>query len=422
MGFCDVPIAGSICDGVGGAIGGAATAAAQAFVDAFADGFAKLVTTMTTFWVDVPTPAVGGAGGAVAHMQGLVYWVQGVILVFSLLYVAGKLALTRSGKVAGDAVVGLGTMVVAVGAGVTAIDILAVAGDNWANWIISQSVNGNMTTRLGAVTGGSADMAALGLGLEFIIAFLGIVSCIVQIFFLIARVGILTVLAGTLPLSAAALSTPAGKAWFKRSVGWIVAFLLYKPAAALIYASAFSLTANAKDLLSVLSGLMLILLSVFALPALMRLAVPMVAAATGGGGGELAAAAAGAALATGARRGGGSSGGSKAGGSGKGKVNGSSGPDGSSGGGGGQPGSSPTGAKPGAASGAAAPKPSGAGAGPGSAGADAAGAGAGGGGGGGAAGGAAAAGGAVITVGKATARAMESGAESAAASSAGERP
>ena len=353
MGFCDVPVAGTLCDGVAGAIGGAASAAAQAFVDAFADGFAKLVVTMTTFWVDVPTPAVGVAGGAAAHIQGLVYWLQGFILVFSLLWVAGKMALTRSGKVAGEAVLGLGTMVVAVGAGVTAIDILAVAGDNWSSWIISQSGGGDMATRLGAVTGGSAGMAALGMGLEFILAFLGIISCIVQIFFLIARVGILTVLAGTLPLSAAALSTPAGKAWFKRSAGWIIAFLLYKPAAALIYASAFSLTANAKDLLSVLSGLMLILLSVFALPALMRLAVPMVAAATGGGGGELAGAAAGAALATGARRSGGGSGGSRAGGHGKGKVNGSSGPGGNSGGG------SPTGAKPAGGAGPAAPSPGG---------------------------------------------------------------
>lgn len=405
MGFCDVPVAGKVCDAVGGAIGGAASAAAQAFVDAFADGFAKLVVTMTTFWVDVPTPAVGGAGGAVAHIQGLVYWAQGFILVFSLLWVAGKMALTRSGKVAGEAALGLGTMVLAVGAGVTAIDILAVAGDNWSTWIISQSTNGDMTFRLGAVTGGSADMAALGMGLEFIIAFLGIISCIAQIFFLIARVGVLTVLAGTLPLSAAALSTPAGKAWFKRSVGWIIAFLLYKPAAALVYASAFSLTANAKDLLSVLSGLMLILLSVFALPALMRLAVPMVAAATGGGGGELAVAGVGAALATGARRGGSSSsGGSKSGGSGTGKVNGSSGPDGNSGSGGG----SPTGAKPGAGAGPAAPAPSGAGAGAG-------------GGGGGAAGGAAAAGGAVVAVGKMTAQAMKSGAQSAAAGSAGEQ-
>ena len=356
MGFCDLPGVETGCDAVGGAVGGAASAAAQTFVDAFADGFAKLVVTMTTFWVEVPTPAIGGGGGAVARVQGSVLWVQGFILVASLLYVAGKTALTRSGKAAGEAAVGLGTMVLATGAGVAAIDILAVAGDSWASWIISRSVDGDLTFRLAAVTGGSAYMAVLGMGLEFVIALLGIVSCIVQIFFLIARIGVLTVLAGTLPLAAAALSTPAGKAWFRRSLGWILAFLLYKPVAALVYASAFTLTAGSDDLLSVLSGLMLIVLSVFALPALMRLVVPMVAAATGGSGGELAGAAAGAALASGARKvASNTSGGSPGGGSGPGRIQGTSGggsgggPSGGSGGGpgGGGPSASPSGARTG---------------------------------------------------------------------------
>jgi len=300
--LCDLPGVKQGCDVVGGAVGGAANAAAQAFVDGFADGFATLVKTMTTFWVDVPTPQLAGAGGPVARVQHLVYWTQGFLLVLSLLYVAGKTALTRSGKVAGEAARGLGTMVVVVGAGVTAIDVLSVAGDAWSRWIIDQSVEGSMTTRLGAVAGGSAQMSGLGIGIEFIVALLGIVSCIVQIFFLLARVGILTLLAGTLPLSAAGLATPAGRAWFQRTLAWIVAFLLYKPAAALVYASAFALAGRGSDVTSVLSGLMLIVLAVFALPALMRLATPMVAAASGGGGGGLGGALAGAALATGARQ------------------------------------------------------------------------------------------------------------------------
>ncbi len=343
MGLCDLPGVETGCDAVGGAVGGAASAAAQAFVDAFVDGFAKLVVTMTTFWVEVPTPAIRGSGGPVAQVQGSVYWLQGFVLVGSLLYVAGKMALTRSGRVAGEAAVGLGTMVLTVGAGVAAIDILAVAGDRWASWIIDRSTSGDLTTRLSALTGGSAQMAVLGMGLEFVIALLGIISCIVQIFFLVARVGVLTVLAGTLPLAAAALATPAGKAWFKRSLGWIVAFLLYKPVAALIYASAFALTGNAGDLLSVLSGLMLIVLSVFALPALMRLAVPMVAAATGGGGGELASAAAGVALASGARRIAHNTSSGSSGGSGPGRLHGASGPSSSGGPGGGGSGGQPAG-------------------------------------------------------------------------------
>ncbi len=392
MSLCDLPGVKQGCDVVGGAVGGAANAAAQAFVDGFADGFATLVKTMTTFWVDVPTPQLSGVGGPVARVQHLVYWTQGFLLVLSLLYVAGKTALTRSGKVAGEAARGLGTMVVVVGAGVTAIDVLSVAGDAWSRWIIDQSVGGSMTTRLGAVAGGSAQMSGLGIGIEFIVALLGIVSCIVQIFFLLARVGILTLLAGTLPLSAAGLATPAGRAWFQRTLAWIVAFLLYKPAAALVYASAFSLAGRGSDVISVLSGLMLIVLAVFALPALMRLATPMVAAASGGGGG-LGGALAGAALATGARqvsdspRSGSGSGG-------KGQLTGSSSPGGGTGGGGG-----------GGAPGGSAPSPAGsptAGAGGGSAGAGA---------------GAASAAGAGVALAVKGAQVSAQGAKSAAASS-----
>jgi len=341
MGLCDLPVVGSGCSAVGGVVSGAANAAAQAFVDGFADGFATLVKTMTTFWVDVPTPQLAGVGGPVARVQHLVYWTQGFLLVLSLLYVAGKTALNRSGKAAGEAARGLGTMVVVVGAGVTAIDVLSVAGDAWSRWIIDQSVGGSMTTRLGAVAGGSAQMSGLGIGIEFIVALLGIISCIVQIFFLLARVGILTLLAGTLPLSAAGLATPAGRAWFQRTLAWIVAFLLYKPAAALVYASAFSLAGRGSDVISVLSGLMLIVLAVFALPALMRLATPMVAAASGGGGGGLGGVLAGAALATGARQVSDSPR-SGSGSAGKGQLTGSSATGGGtgSGGGGGTPGGS----------------------------------------------------------------------------------
>jgi len=357
--LCDLPGVKQGCDVVGGAVGGAANAAAQAFVDGFADGFATLVKTMTTFWVDVPTPQLAGVGGPVARVQHLVYWTQGFLLVLSLLYVAGKTALNRSGKVAGEAARGLGTMVVVVGAGVTAIDVLSVAGDAWSRWIIDQSVGGSMTTRLGAVAGGSAQMSGLGIGIEFIVALLGIVSCIVQIFFLLARVGILTLLAGTLPLSAAGLATPAGRAWFQRTLAWIVAFLLYKPAAALVYASAFSLAGRGSDVISVLSGLMLIVLAVFALPALMRLATPMVAAASGGGGGGLGGALAGAALATGARQVSDSPR-SGSGSAGRGQLTGSSATGGGTGsGGGGASGGGTSGGGGGGTPGGSAPSPAG---------------------------------------------------------------
>lgn len=289
---------------LGNVAASAAQSAIQTFVNQFADAFATLIKTLMTFWVNVPTPNLDSA--PVHHLNDLVYWVQGVVLVASILYVAAKMAITRNSGVAGIAGADLCRMIVFVGAGAVGLNLLAAAGDAWSTWIIDQSADGKLAISFllteGAHNGGlAAALQNLGLGLEFLIALFGSVSAIAQIFLLVARIGILTLLVGTLPLTAAASLTPAGKASFNKILGWIIAWILYKPAAAMVYAGALFLVGTGQDLLSILSGLLMMILAVFALPALMRLVVPMVAAATSGGGGALVAAGAGGALASGAR-------------------------------------------------------------------------------------------------------------------------
>jgi len=119
---------------------------------------------------------------------------------------------------------------------------------------------------------------------------------------MLVRVGVVTIFAGLLPLAAAGTGTQTGMDYFKRISSWLLAFVIYKPAAATVYASAFLLIGDGKDATSVLSGLFMLVLSIVALPAMLRLVTPMVGAAVaagaGAGGGM---AAAGMVLATGAR-------------------------------------------------------------------------------------------------------------------------
>ena len=62
-----------------------------------------------------------------------------------------------------------------------------------------------------------------------------IIVAVVQIILMLARGGMLVVLTGILPLSAAAaMSGESGKGWFNKNVAWLVAFILYKPAAAIM--------------------------------------------------------------------------------------------------------------------------------------------------------------------------------------------
>jgi hypothetical protein len=104
--------------------------------------------------------------------------------------------------------------------------------------------------------------------------------------------GVLVILAGTWPLSASAAALDAGRPWFSKQTAWIVAFALYKPVAATIYAASFRLIgtpgadadADADPTVAILSGVSVMVVAILALPALIRLVIPDTAPVSGGRG------------------------------------------------------------------------------------------------------------------------------------------
>lgn len=298
---CDLPLVGRGCDALGGAVEDAATTAFDAAVDSIADGFAKAIQLVVTFWTDVDVPGLTTTEGPVAELRANTTWLTAFIAVLSVLVCAGRLALSRSSRPAGEAFKGLAILVVVSGCGVAAINALVVFGDSYADWVLDRSTDGQLGQRLVALTT-VGDTAGLGSGLILIVALLGMLASIAQLGLMLVRVGVVTILAGLLPLAAAGTGTQTGMDFFRRVVAWLLAFVLYKPAAATVYASAFLLVGDGEDATSVLSGLFLLVLSIVALPALLRLVTPMVGAAVAAGagaGGGLAAT--GMVLATGAR-------------------------------------------------------------------------------------------------------------------------
>ena len=220
-------------------------------------------------------------------------------MVASLLFAAARMVLTRSGKPAGQAIGAVMLTIFATAIGLTAIDMASYAGDQFSSWIITQSADGDLNSRLSAIA--NVSLLSPGMpGLVIVLAIVGIMSSLAQLALLIARIGVLGILAGTLPVTSAATNTKTGRAWFERIMGWVLAFVLYKPVAAIIYATAFYMIGDGKDITSVMSGLVLLIMAVLALPALLRLVTPVVSGAMHGGSGAMALAAGGA-LATGAK-------------------------------------------------------------------------------------------------------------------------
>ncbi len=215
-----------------------------------------------------------------------------------------------------ETVKGLLTLIVVAGAGVTIVGLLVAAADSFSVWVLNGSLQCDVTAAGSACFGENmltllaltTHPAAGGLGslLIIILGIIAILAAAFQIVLMVARGGMLVVLTGILPLSASFTSTEMGKTWFRKCIAWLVAFILYKPAAAIIYAAAFQLVGtdvfsdDGSGLLAVLTGLMLMVIALFAMPALMRFVTPMVGAMASGAGGAALAAGALAALPTGA--------------------------------------------------------------------------------------------------------------------------
>ena len=111
------------------------------------------------------------------------------------------------------------------------------------------------------------------------------VCSMVSKIFCYLRAGMLPILVGVAPVWAAMSWTESGRQAFSRIMGWLVAFLLYKPVAALVMATGCAImsTAGASDDSEAIT-LMLTISTIVLLPAMVKLVAPAVASSVAGGG------------------------------------------------------------------------------------------------------------------------------------------
>ena len=279
---------GKTGDLIGGAVNNVAGGAIDKFAEAVSHAVGESVKAVATIWVKVPTVGLG-SGETASKLQDNLYWYMGFAAVLSVLIAGGRMAWEARAEPARELGKSLITLVVVSGAGLALIRLAVESGDAFSTWIIGGSTGDNfdkrMTGMLAAVTVTGGPVGSI---IIIVVGLILVLASMAQIILMIARSGMLVLLAGVLPLSASATNTEWGKQWFQKTTGWMIAFILYKPAAALVYASAFELFGESKDLVGALTGMTMMILAVAALPALMKLCVPLVGGLAGGGGGGAA--------------------------------------------------------------------------------------------------------------------------------------
>lgn len=296
---------GDITCVAGNVVSGAVDDAITNLGKAITEGMSQMVTTLSTFWVSMPTVNLTKEDGSAASPvvsavnSELMPWTL-ALAVLAVIIGGIRMVWEQRGAPLKDLLRSLLTLTLVSGLGLGVIAILVIAADTFAVAIIQRSTDGKGFAEAmnGLVMTGQSGIARFIL---IVLGLVGLIASLVQIVLMVVRSGMLVILAGILPTTAAFTNTEMGRQWFQRAVGWTIAFILYKPAAAIVYSVAFLLMGNTSGrdaLVGSISGFTLMIVALFALPALMRFVTPMVGAVASGGG--AAAGAAFGAIATGA--------------------------------------------------------------------------------------------------------------------------
>lgn len=274
----------------GGALEGAAKA--------LQEGVGWFVSRTSSWWAGTASPDLEKES-AIGFLAGVTRPVTVFVAVLAMFVVAARMVLVRKANPLVDAGSGLTMVAIVSVVGAAVPNALLQWGDGWSAWVLKASADEGFSARMTKiVTLPSGVPAGVVLILSLIALFVGVIQAILMLF----RQGALIVLTGLLPLAAAGMITAATWPWFKKVASWMLALTFYKPLAAAVYATAFTLIGHGTDLRSILLGHTMLLVSLVAFPVLLKLFSWTTSAADSGAGGTILGALIGGATAMGALR------------------------------------------------------------------------------------------------------------------------
>ncbi|AMM22909.1 hypothetical protein AX769_22520 (plasmid) [Frondihabitans sp. PAMC 28766] len=264
--------------------GGVSAVASGAFQDAannIYQGFDGLMKDFLTSWVGQGL-VVNLDGSAAKWFQQSILPINILLLVVGLIIAGVRTMLAANGGPFREALTSLGRVLAVTTFGTAAVQILVWGGDAYAQWILKESGTSADSGKL------AGDFASQSPGLALIFGLLGIIAVGLQWAIMFVRQAMLLLLMVFWPTTASYAMMRQGQQAFEKVTAWIIAFVIYSPLAASIYAFAWRLKDGQDGPGGVIYGLMLIALAIIALPAMMRLLVPAAAAMGNASGGAMA--------------------------------------------------------------------------------------------------------------------------------------
>jgi len=349
---------------IGGATGAVASKVTNSFLDevrkSAADATTTILKTLGTFWLNIPSPKVSNlsgpeltgaaaptnlqAAGPAGILQGNLGYLTILAAVVGLIVCGARLGMTGRSEHGSEAVKMLVRLIAVTAAGAGIVDILIKGGDMFSPWIITSATGAPFDQSAPSLLTNEGLLAMTPL-LTIIVAIFALFGAGAMVIFMILRGALLIILIAVWPLSASLTGTEQGLQWYKKINAYLIAFVLLRPVASIIYSAGFLLIKDGHDfqttdpgvsaLMASLTGMAILAVAGLSLPALLRFVAPATAA---GSGAMTGAAVMGAAVAVGAAAvtmGAGATAGGASGGGASGAASASSGGAGAAAGGGG---------------------------------------------------------------------------------------
>lgn len=266
----------------------------ERLIEGTLNGLVEMIGHVTMAMFGVPSPNVGEVNGGsvepsatLAHAYGGLSWLIIAVTMLSLLVALARMFWTLE---AAESKVIIRMMVNLVASTTVILGMVVLAlefSDRASPWLMvkisgysEDEVNSGAKfteALMGIDMSGTkgvtlfADLALVGLIL-LVIVFFGVLATIL---FLIVRNPLLVAMCAFLPLFAASSGTRAGQERFNKALAYIVAFVLYKPVAAILLGIGLRmlkpLDAEKQPLMTFISGAVLVALTGIALPAMIKL-------------------------------------------------------------------------------------------------------------------------------------------------------
>lgn len=257
------------------------------FVKSLLEGNAQALGLIMTMWIKESPFSGASMQSSIMGVFNMTLWAQGLLLVVSLIVAGTRMAVARN-KGLGDGFEDVGqtmfNFILAGAALPTVILSLHMATDALSTQWLEDGLGADPAATINAVTLVD-DQTELGPAAVLILVVFALLGALAQLVALVIREGLLVVVVGLLPLAAAAWSLNTGKQAFRSMIGFVVAALLFKPIATLLYLAAFWLSSGSEEpsVMEAVSSMLLLAAAGLVLPALMRAVAPAVSASVAGG-------------------------------------------------------------------------------------------------------------------------------------------